>query len=241
MRRVLMIATILGLAAAPTSPCLAVDVECINCSQWAQQLLDYARQAQQLATETSTLQTQLRQYSNMVTNTISLPQEVWATVQSDIMQVRNLTNAASLLTGNSGSILTRLGSANAYGSQVGNLPTTFGSQVTSWQQTLGNASTSLGRTLAVQQGQENSYTAVQQALQQHSQTAAGQMQAIQAGNEMAALTNTQLNQIQTTLVAQAQMLATKDAVEADRRATEDAAMLQAFTYKPMSMTGNTSY
>ena len=38
----------------------------------------------------------------MVTNTVALPQEVWGTVQSDIMRVQALSNAASLLSGNSG-------------------------------------------------------------------------------------------------------------------------------------------
>jgi conjugal transfer/entry exclusion protein len=40
----------------------------------------------------------------MVTNTLALPQQLWGQVQGDIMQVRNLSNAASLLSGNAGSI-----------------------------------------------------------------------------------------------------------------------------------------
>jgi conjugal transfer/entry exclusion protein len=44
---------------------------------------------------------------------------------------------------------------------------------------------------------------------------------------MAGLTNTQLQQIQTTLTAQAQLQATKVLTNADRRASEDAAT-QAF-------------
>ncbi|MGH7210502.1 MAG: hypothetical protein ACREF1_03460, partial [Acetobacteraceae bacterium] len=67
--------------------------------------------------------------------------------------------------------------------------------------------------------------AIIQALQQHSQSAQGQMQAIQAGNELAGVNAAQLGQIQATLTATAQMQASDAAVAADRQATEDAAML----------------
>jgi len=51
-------------------------------------------------------------------HTLALPQQLWGQVQSDIMQVRNLSNPASLLSGNAGSILTRLQSASAYANQA---------------------------------------------------------------------------------------------------------------------------
>jgi P-type conjugative transfer protein TrbJ len=84
----------------------------------------------------------------------------------------------------------------------------------------------MGQTLGLQQGQEASNAALLAALQQHSQSAAGQMQAIQAGNELAHQQATQLLQIQATLSSTAQMQATQMAVDADRRATNDAAMTQ---------------
>jgi P-type conjugative transfer protein TrbJ len=84
----------------------------------------------------------------------------------------------------------------------------------------------MGKTLGIQQGMESSNAALLVTLQQHSQSAAGQMQAIQAGNELAHAQATQLMQIQATLSATAQMQATQMAVDADRRASEDAAMTQ---------------
>ena len=202
----------------------AVIVECSNCADLVDQLAEKAQQAKQLLTEGASLQTQLQQYAQMVTAGLTLPQSVFANVQGDIYQVRNLANAASLLTGNSGSILTRLQSAQGYAGQATTLPQNIGAQFTMWQQTIGNANSSLGRTLGVQQGQEANYTALQAAIQAHSSTAAGQMQAIQAGNESIGLVNTQLQQVQTTLVATAQEQATRDMVAADRTASEDAAM-----------------
>ena len=218
-----------------------VVVACPTCSSLYEELISDAKQAQQYATQLSQYQTQLSQYANMIQNTVALPQSAWTNAQADIMQIRNLTNAASLLTGNSGSMLTRLQSASSYANQASFLPQNIGTQFTMWNQTLGNAGTSLGRTLGVQQGQENNYTALQAAIQVHSQTAAGQMQAIQAGNELASLTNTQLNQIQTTLTAAAQDQATRNLVTDDQQAAQEAAMLQYSQYRPVATTGSEGF
>jgi len=214
-----------------------VVVACPTCASLAEELLSDAKQAQQYLTQVAQLQTELNQYSNMVTNTVRLPTEIFAGVQNDIMQVRNIANAASLLTGNSDTILTRLQSASGYVNMATNVPANIGSQFTIWSSTLGKAGNTLGSTLGVQQSQLSSYTALQAAIQTHSQTAAGQMQAIQAGNELASLTNTQLQQIQTTLTAAAQEQATRDIVAADQQAAQEAAMLRFLQYQPVATTG----
>ncbi len=79
------------------------------------------------------------------------------------------------------------------------------------------------------------------ATRAHSRTAAGQMQAIQAGNELAGLTNTQLQQIQTTLTAAAQEQATRDMIAADRQAMQDAQYEAFMAPPPPAATGGTSY
>lgn len=249
MRRLLLV----GIAGLPflllqPHPAHALIVECANCADLQDQLLQYAQQAKELATQAQQYATQLMQYQteamqyvNMVQNTTALPMSLWSQVQGDIMQVRGLANAASLLTGNSGSIMSRLQSAQGYAGQAMYLPQNIGAQFTMWQQTLGNASNALGRTLGVQQGQEQNNAALQVAIQGHSQSATGQMQAIQAGNELAALTSTQLNQIQTTLTAAAQEQATRDITSADRQASEDAAMQKLVAVTPIEVTGYKGY
>jgi len=219
-------AVLAGLATvAASQPAHAqFAVACVNCATTWTQLLQYGKEAQSLATQLQQYQTQLRQYANMVTNTVALPQEVWGTVQSDIMRVQSLSNAASVLSGNAGSIVTRLQSASAYGNQVASLGNVAG-QFTTWQQTIGNNLNALGRSLVLQQSQQQNEAAILTALQQHSQSAQGQMQAIQASNELAGANAAELAQIQATLVGTAQMQATGLAVQTDRRAAEDAAML----------------
>jgi P-type conjugative transfer protein TrbJ len=228
--------TALVIAPDPRSANAQWAVNCVNCSTTWTQLLQYAKEAQSLATQLQQYQTQLEQYANMVTNTVALPQEIWGTVQSDIMQIQTLSNAASLLSGNSGSMISRLQSASAYANQVGSLGNIAG-QFGTWQQTIGNNLNTMGRTLGLQESQQQNQAAILQALQQHSQSAQGQMQAIQAGNELAGANAAQLAQIQATLTATAQMQASNAAVAADRRATEDAAMLHFATPQPVATTG----
>jgi P-type conjugative transfer protein TrbJ len=104
--------------------------------------------------------------------------------------------------------------------------TNIADQFTGYQQTMGTNLSTMGKLLGVQQGMETNNAALLATLQQHSQSAAGQMQAIQAGNELAHAQATQLMQIQATLSETAQMQATQMAVNSDRKAVNDAAMLQ---------------
>jgi P-type conjugative transfer protein TrbJ len=234
-------AAMTALLLMPPTRSDAVVVECANCSTIAEELLSDAKQANQYTTQLDQYRTQLQQYQNMLTNTMQLPMSIWNNVTSDIMQIRNLTNAASLLTGNSGTIMSRLQNAQGYASSATMLPNQISNQFTMWQQTLGNASNSLGRTLGVQQGQENNNAALQARIQAQSTSAVGQMQAIQAGNQLAALTSSQLNQIQTTLTAAAQEQATRDQIAADRQAMQDA-QWQAFVAAPaLNTSGYPSY
>lgn len=233
-------AYVLGLLGAPAPAHAQLSTYCVNCSTVVTQLSQYAKEAQSMATQLQQYQTQLNQYTNMVTNTVALPSQVWSTAQSDIMRVQYLSNAASVLSGNSGSLLTRLQNTSVYANQVGNL-TNIPMQITGYQQTIGNNLSTMGRTLGLQQGQETSNAALLATLQQHSQTAQGQMQALQAGNELAHQNATQLLQIQATLSTTAQMQATQMAVDADRKATGDAALLHFAQPPSVATTGYHSW
>ena len=220
------LAVLIGVS-APRPAQAQATVYCANCATMWTQLLQQGDQARQLATQLQQRATQLQQYANMVQNTVALPQQTWAMAQNEIMQVRKLSNAASLLSGNAGSMAARLNSASGYAGQTSNLAD-VGTRLGTWQQTIGNNVTTLGRTLGLQDGQQQTNAALIERMQAQSQNATGQMQAIQAGNQLASATAGQLMQIQATLAATAQMQAGNAVVAADRRAAEDAAM-QYFT------------
>jgi P-type conjugative transfer protein TrbJ len=243
MMRQALLATIAVLPLlCPPSPAQAqVAVACVNCSSLFQQLKDSLTQVEQPATEAAQLQTSLNSYAQMVQSGLSLPMSVWSNVQGDIGMVRSLTNASSLLTGNSGSILSRLQSAQGYANQAAYLPSNVGQQFTMWQQTLANSNASLGRVAAVQQQQAIQYAAIQATANGHSQTAAGQTQAIQASNEQLSLIATELNTTQATLLAASQQSATRDEIAADRQAMRDQAMLRFSQYQPVPTTGSQGF
>ena len=226
-RRGFLVGTVAVLASYQAHAQLAVV--CPTCSSLVDQIASIAKQAQSYVTQLTQLQTELSMYASMVRNSVAIPFQAFATVQADINQVRGLANAASLLTGNAGGILTRLNSIQEYANQlsaVGFNLTSVGGQFTMWQNTLGNASRQFGLSLGVQQNQLANNAAIMAAVDQHSQTAAGQMQAIQAGNELAAANGAVLDQLNETMIGLGQVITTKDIVDADRTALSDQAWLQ---------------
>jgi P-type conjugative transfer protein TrbJ len=225
----------LTMAALPEPAHAQQAVECVNCADFTTQLLQYAKEAASLESQLQSHITQLQQYANMIQNTMALPMQIWGTVQSDIMQIRNLANMVSLLSGNSGSMISRLQSAMGYAGSVARLPSQISNQITTWQQTAGDNLNAFARTIGVQQDQQASDAALLASLQAHAQTAAGQMQALNAANELAGASALQLLKIQSTINAQAQVQAAQLVIQNDRQATQDAA-LQRFMEAPLFQT-----
>jgi P-type conjugative transfer protein TrbJ len=169
--------------------------------------------------------------------------QVYSTVQGDMSQVQALSNIGSIFSGNAGSILNRLNSLNglsSYGSVL-NLPSTIGNQFSFWRQTIGNNLDATGKVFQLQQGQEATDAATLKTIQSHSQGAVGQVQAIQAGNELASANGKQLYQIEQTQLASAQMQATQIAVNADRQATEDEATAKFMTTTQQPTSGGMGF
>jgi P-type conjugative transfer protein TrbJ len=159
------ICSVAAASVFPTTARAQWAVDCVNCSTIFTQFLEYAKQAQQYATQLQQYQNQLSMYANMVRNTTALPQMAWAQVQSDINQVRSISNAASLLSGNSGSMISRLNSATSY--QLPSL-SQYGNQVTMWKTTIGDSLNNLGHALGLQQNQTSNDAALAMAIQAHS-------------------------------------------------------------------------
>ncbi len=203
-----------------------LTVACPMCSSWMTQLAQNAREAQAYATQLQGYALQGRQYTNMIQNTVALPQQVWADVQNNLQRIKALSDTSAILSGNSGNMLARLNSATGYADRVGGVAD-MPSRLLQWQRSYETAATSFGRTLGLQQGQQADNAALLTRLQAHSQSATGQMQAIQAGNELAAATVNQLMQVQATISASTQYAVQRDIALADRTAVNDAA-LQAF-------------
>lgn len=213
-------------------------------TQYTEQLWQAATQAKQYATELMSQVTQLEQLKNMIQNTISLPLQLWQQVQGLMWQVQSVTQLGSLLSGNSGSIIQRLNSLEGYANQVTYLGSSLGAlpdQFNNWQHQLGNSFGTLGKALGIQQDDLKTQASFQQSIQQQAATAGGQMQAIQAGVQMAASNGAILQQIEQTLIASAQTTANYQEVQADRQAIRDNATLAATQWNDQPMAGSKSW
>lgn len=220
---------------------MADTVFCVNCSDILTQAAQLGKEAASLESQLQSHITQLSQYANQIQNTIALPTQVWGQVQNDMMQIRSIANAGSVLSGNAGSLVSRLQSAGGYANMAASFPTNMQSQFSTWQQTLGNNLNTFGRTLGLQDTQQSNDAALIAAIQRHSQTAQGQMQALQASNELAAQTAQQLMQIRQTIAANGQVQANWIAVQADRQAVGDAALQQFLATPALPTSGGRSW
>jgi P-type conjugative transfer protein TrbJ len=188
----------------------------------------YITQQLQWVTQTQQWIMQQLQYANQIINTISLPFQIFAAVEGDINQVRNIIRGADLLLGNSGSIIQRLQAASGYARAVAYLPSEISAQFNMWANTLGKASNVLGLSNSAQQTMQTQYASLQARMQNLSTGVLGAVQAQQANIDVGHMVATQVNQVQATMVAIAQQQATKDDIAAERQAVGDMASVVFF-------------
>jgi P-type conjugative transfer protein TrbJ len=239
MRRCLLIMALLLVTAGRAH---AQDaVLCVNCATLPEQLVSDAKQALQYLKQLDAYAVQLNQYSNQITNTISLPSQAYATVMSDMYAVRSLVRAADILTGNSGSIIQRLQTASYAARAATVLPQNINQQYAYWQKTIGDVTNQLGLTNQSQQQMELSYANLQAKVQFHALGAEGQKQAIQANIEAAHIVSTQLNQMQASQIAIAQQMAVREEVAQDRQAISDQKNYDFFNVPDLPTTGHRQF
>jgi type IV secretion system protein TrbJ len=213
-------------------------VFCTNCSDaWTQ----VAQLGKEAATYTQTVQSYVRQglqYANQIQNTVSLPMQVWGTAQGDLSAVRGTMSGGSMF--GSGGINGVFGTAQSYGGQLGSLAM-MPSKYAQWGSMSSNSLDSTLKLLGLTDKQNATDNTNWTTIQTQSATATGQVQAIQAGNEMAAANGRQLQRLQETVAAQTQMQANQIALTNDRQAIADAAATQFLSSGPMSTTGGLNF
>jgi P-type conjugative transfer protein TrbJ len=223
-----------------TKPAAAQTVECVNCSTIYDQVVELGKQAQQYATQLSQYGTELREYANMVQNTVALPVMLWSQAQSDILQVQSIMNAVGMLGGNAGSFTQQLGQIGSFTNQITSLAA-MQSQYQIWATVTQKDTAALQAALGLQETQRINDTVLLSGIDLHSQTAMGQMQAIQAGNEFASLGVKQMQSMQQILAAQARVVQDQATVAADRQAAEDQAVSQFLSNPDLPTSGGQGY
>lgn len=185
-------------------------VECVNCSSWWQQMMQYAEQAETALNTAQQLETQIKQYNAMIKQGLALPNQVWGDFQSDMNQLNGLMSQGRNIAYSTSNLNTKFKALFPDYQHYVTDPLTKQSASTAYEkwsgQTYDAARTAL-EAAGMQAGQMRDENDVMRQLQQHSASAAGQMQAIQAGNEIAAQQVRQLQKLRQLVMAQMTMQA----------------------------------
>ena len=146
-------------------------------------------QMTQIAQLAEQIQNQIRIYQNMLQNTLTLPSHVWGQVESDLNRLRSLVSQGQGIAfsmGNADDVLRqRFQSFSEFKSGLAN-GETFSASYRQWSDTNRDTIASTLRAAGLTSEQFASEEATMGQLRSMSQSAVGQMQALQAGHQIAA-------------------------------------------------------
>lgn len=207
----------------PTKEVQALTYYCANCSTFYQQLGEYAQQVNTALNTADQLRVNIQQYNDMIKQGIQLPDRVFNQITNDLNRVTGVYNDARSL-----------------GRNLSNLDNKFKEQFGGYEKYLASKGQPTGDLYKrwATQGLDNARTAMKAAgmntstfasedamlsqIVNRSQTAAGRMQAIQAGNEIAAQNVQQLQKLRDLVATQIQLQGNYMAQEQEKKSVSDA-------------------
>lgn len=213
----------LGLVAAPRP---AQAFFCSNCSTFHQQMFQYAKDVETALNTARQLSTQIQQYQNMVLQGVKLPTRMFQQITADLQKVNSIYNQAKSL-----------------GRDISNFDDKFKTTYKDYEQWLkdGNFTAQAAADRYKhwsEQGRDNARTAMHAAglnvstfadentmldqITSRSQSATGRLQAIQAGNEIAAQNVQQLQRLRDLMATQITLQGNYMAQILERQAVDDA-------------------
>ncbi|MGZ2433891.1 P-type conjugative transfer protein TrbJ [Rhizobium pisi] len=157
------------------------------------------------------IQNQLKIYENMLQNTAQLPSHVWGQVESDLNQLRSIVDQGQGIAfsmGNADDVLQQR--FQSYADLKTNLPdnATFSSTYQSWSNTNRDTIASSLKAASLTADQFDSEEDTMSSLRSMSDTADGQMKALQVGHEIAAQQVAQMQKLRGLVSQQMTMMGT---------------------------------
>ncbi|AJD44038.1 P-type conjugative transfer protein TrbJ [Rhizobium sp. SEMIA 4085] len=173
-----------------------------------EQIQNQITQISQLAEQ---IQNQLKIYENMLQNTAQLPNHIWGQVESDLNQLRNIVEqgqSISFSMGNSDDVLQQR--FKSYADIKTNLPSnaTFSSTYQSWSDTNRDTIAGTLKAASLTSDQFDSEEDTMSSLRSMSETADGQMKALQVGHQIAAQQVAQMQKLRGLVSQQMTMMGT---------------------------------
>ena len=193
----------------------------------AEQLKQSAQFAQQITNQVQQIQNQLQMYQNMLQNTATLPTRIWGQAQADLAQLVSLTQQGqSLAYGMSNIDQVFRQRFGTYDSFLGQNITggSFSQAYSSWSATQRDTIASTLKTANLTADQITSDATILRQLQAQSESADGQMRALQIGHSLASVQADQMMKLRALIAQQTvmfgQVFGRKQAIEEQQQALE---------------------
>lgn len=173
-----------------------------------EQINNQVRQITQLATQ---IQNQIKIYENMLQNTARLPTQVWGQVEADLKRLQNLVGTGQGIAFSMGNIDDVLKQRfQSYANFRTNLPNgaSFSTTWANWSQTNRDTIGATLRAANLTSEQFSTEEATMRQLRSMSETADGQMKALQVGHQLAAQQVAQMQQLRGLFAQQTTMMGT---------------------------------
>lgn len=212
----------------------AFAIYCANCSTFYQQMFEYAEAVNTALNTAEQLSTQVQQYNNMVKQGTSLPSSMFGSITQDLKRVASIYNRTQVLGRNIADLdsqfnmqfpgyqtyLRRFVQSSSAATDA--MP----NQYETWSaKSFDNARTAL-HAAGINTGTFGDEDTKLEQLVNRSQSSVGRMQAIQAGNEIAASNVQQLQKLRDLVATQINLQGNYVAQETERQSVSDAATQQ---------------
>lgn len=162
----------------------------------------YLQQVQSYATQLQQFQTQIQQYQNMVTNTLNIPNQVWGAVQNDLMGVANVVRQGQALAYSAQNIGTQF--QNTFKGFTYPQGFNFKTEYRNWSKATLDGIKGAFEASKMQADQFATEEGILVGLRSQSQSAQGQMQALQVGAQIAEQQVQQLQKLRQLMMVQMQ-------------------------------------
>ena len=235
MQKMILMGVALALVATLPLSSPGTGIPVIDASNLTQNTVTALKQVAAYAQQVQQYQLQLQQYANQVRNTVAPAAQVWQQAQQTMNGVLGTVgmfqNGSALQ-----SYLNQFQNVNYWlSAPPGNYTYQTAGSVAQKQ-----ANDALVKGIVAQQAQIQKDAATLQQLQSQASTADGQMKALMAANQLAALQQEQLLQIRELLVQEQQALAARGQTLANEEAMREAATKKFFDV-PLIKLNNTGW
>lgn len=162
----------------------------------------YLQQVQSYATQIQQWQTQIQQYQNMVQNTLALPSQIWGPIQADLMGIANVVRQGQALAYSATNIGTQF--TNTFKGLSYPAGFNFKTEYKNWSKTTMDGIKGAFESANMQSNQFATEEGILASLRTQSQSAQGQMQAMQVGSQIAEQQVQQLQKLRQLMMVQMQ-------------------------------------